>query len=305
MNCMRRISRVMPMFALLCGLLTTATLYAQEKGKEEPNAYPLRYNFTQGESVTYRVISLDSLVIWDVDPRTVIRQRVERITYRCDTILPEGYGMTMILEDVVVRERVDSLPWSMKTEHPWVGQPIRFLMGVDGNRLRLRDTLAYPGSMPGAPFQPMVIPHLGGVDTVSPGAGSIFDRDMWLLDNVYPPVKWQGGGLRKIRGVGDTLGHHAIVVELSETGQVWYSPPYTGKNSLTTHTVVNGSGTYWISLDAGYPVAGDHQLIGNITFTSTRPDGTEEERSGRQIISMIFSLDDLSSTLDSVFEETP
>ena len=299
MKGLRTLGYMLCLSLLLC---VGMTAHAQQK---EPNAYPLRYDFSQGESVTYRVISLDSLVIWDVDPRTVVRQRVERITYRCDTILPEGYGMTMILEDVLVRERVDTLPWSMKTEHPWVGRPIRFLMGEDGERIRLRDTLAFAGSMPGAPFQPLVIPHLGGADTVSPGAGSVFDRDMWLLYNVYPPVKWQGGGLRKILGAGDTLGHHSLVVELSETGQVWYSPPAFGQAQLTTHTVVNGGGKYWISQDAGYPVTGEYQLIGNITFTNTRGDGKEEQRTGRQIISMIFSLDDLSSALESVFEESP
>ena len=291
---MTLVKRTISILILFC--LALFSVQAQEK--PEQNAYPLRYDFSEGESVTYRVLSFDSLVIWDIDPRVVIRERVERITYRCDTILPEGYGMTMILEDVVVRERVDTLPWAMKTEHPWVGRPIRFLMNEDGKRIRLRDTMNSPGSMPGAPFQALVIPHLGGADTVSPGAGSVFDRSMWLLDNVYPPVQWNGGGLRKILGVGDTLEHHTIAVELSATGQVWYTPPTIGKEKLTTHIVVNGSGKYWISLDAGYPVTGEHQLIGNITFKN---EGTEEERTGRQIISMVFSLDDLSTTLDFSF----
>ena len=275
-----------------------AGIQAQEKNKSD--TYPLRYDFSEGESVTYRVVSLDSLVIWDVKPRTVIRERVERITYRCDTILPKGYGMTMVLEDVVVRERVDTLPWSKRTVHPWVGKPVRFLMGVDGERIRLRDTMDVPGSMPGAPFQALVIPHLGGVDTVSPGGGDIFEREMWLLDNVYPPVQWAGGGLRKILGVSDTLGHHAIAVELSETGQVWYAPPSGGGETIMTHTIVNGGGSYWISLDAGFPVTGEHHLIGNITFNN---EDTGEQRTGRQIINMIFALDDPTTALDSVFKE--
>ena len=294
-------------FGLLMTMLlgSVISLSAQEKKENDEGPYPLRYDFSPGESVTYRVISFDSLVIWDADPHTLVRQRVERVTYYCDTVLPEGYGMVMFLEDVVVRERVDTLPWAMKTEHPWVGKPIYFLMAEDGQRIRLRDTLDVPGSMPGAPFQPLLIPHLGGVDTVSPGAGSVFDRDMWLLDNVYPPVKWQGGGLRRILGIADTLGHKNMIVELSETGQVWYTPPVLGTDTLVTHTVLNGGGKYWISLDAGYPVMGEYQLMGNITFKRKKPDGEEDQRTGRQIISMMYSIDDLSSTLESLFEETP
>lgn len=168
---------------------------ATKKGEgHPPGSYVLRYRFSQGESVTYRVLSYDSIVIWDVEPRVLIRQRAEQVTYRCDTILPDGYGMTVTLGQAVVRERLDSLPWTIRTEHQLVGQPIRFLMKEDGERVRLRETPAVGGAMPGAPFQPLLIPHLGGVDTVSAGAGSVFEREMWLLDNVYPPVMWQGGG---------------------------------------------------------------------------------------------------------------
>lgn len=262
-------------------------------------SYVLRYKFTQGESVTYRVLSYDSIVIWDVEPRVLIRERAERVTYRCDTILQEGYGMTVILNQAVVRERLDSLPWTLRTEHQLVGQPIRFLMKEDGERVRLREAPHVVGSMPGAPFQPLLIPHLGGVDTVSAGAGSVFEREMWLLDNVYPPVKWQGGGFRKILGTADTLGHHTLVVEMSEVGQVWYTPPTLSQDTLITHTRVNGGGKYWIAFDKGYPVAGEYQLIGNITFTNSAND---KERTGRHTISMEFQVDTTAGDLRELFE---
>lgn len=273
-------------------------------GDAKPNArndsYVLRYDFSEGETVTYRVLSYDSIVIWDEAPRVLIRQRAERISYRCDTILPEGYGMTVTLEQAVVRERLDTLPWMVRTEHLWVDRPIRFLMKEDGERVRLRETPELSGSMPGAPFQPLLIPHLGGADTVSVGAGSVFEREMWMLDNVYPPIQWKGGTFRKILGTADTLGHPTLAVELSEVGQVWYTPPPVGTDTLVTHTRVNGGGRYWIDFDAGYPVTGEYQLIGNITFTNS----AGEERMGRHTISMEFQLDPLGNDLEELFEGT-
>lgn len=272
-----------------------------DDGKGE-DSYVLRYDFSQGESVTYRVLSYDSIVVWDHQPRVLIRERAERVNYRCDTVLPDGYGITVTLLDAVVREQFDTLPWVVRADHPWVGQPIRFLMGPDGDRIRLRDTLKVTGSMPGAPFQPLLVPALGGADTVSVGAGSVFERKMWLLDNVYPPVQWQGGVIRKILGTLDTLGHSTVVVELSETGQVWYTPPpLPGRSAedVVTHTRLNGGGQYWIDFDAGYPIAGDYQLIGNITFTNTE---TDEERLGRHTIFMAFQIDDGYDDLKDLFE---
>lgn len=264
-----------------------------------PGSYVLRYKFSRGESVTYRVLSYDSIVIWDAEPRVLIRQRAEQVTYRCDTVLPDGYGMTATLDQAVVRERLDSLPWTIRTEHQLVGQPIRFLMKEDGERVRLRETPAVGGSMPGAPFQPLLIPHLGGVDTVSAGAGSVFEREMWLLDNVYPPVMWQGGGMRKILGTADTLGRHTLVVELSEVGQVWYTPPTTTGDTLITHTRLNGGGRYWLAFDEGYPLTGEYQLVGNITFTNS---ATGKERLGRHTISMEFQVDTAGKDLEELFE---
>ena len=294
----------------LAFLFLTVSAYAQPDGGMElviggdrsDESYVLRYDLSQGENVTYRVVSYDSIVIWDHQPRVLIRERAERVNYRCDTILPDGYGMTVTLMEAVVREKFDSLPWVIRADHPFVGQPIRFLMGPDGERIRLRDTLEFAGSMPGAPFQPLLIPALGGADTVSVGAGSVFERKMWLLDNVYPPVQMQGGAIRKILGTQDTLGHPVVMIELSETGQVWYTPPpppgSTGEN-VVTHTRVNGGGRYWIDFEAGYPVAGDYQLIGNITFTNEQ---TDKERLGRHTIYMEYRIDDGYEDLKDLFE---
>lgn len=302
-------------FAVLTGLLCLipALLSAQEpmriaggegSGTSEKGGEPLvlRYDFSEGESVTYRLLSYDSIVVWDKAPKVLVRQRIERMTYRCDTILPEGYGMTLTLDDAVVREQFDSLPWMVRSDHPWIGKPVRFLMAPNGERLRLRDTMETHGSMPGAPFQPLLIPHLGRADTVSIGAGGVFERAMWLLDNVYPPVQWTGGAIRKIIKRADTLGHSTVLVELSETGQVWYNPPKLpggGGDEVETHTRVNGGGHYWIDFDQGYPVAGDYQLIGTITFIN-KANG--KERSGRHTMSTEFYIDDGYDDLLELFD---
>jgi hypothetical protein len=275
---------------------------ATDRGAGGSGAAALRYDFTQGESVTYRVLSYDSLMIWAEEPKILIRHRVERITYRCDTILPDGFGMTMTLNDVIVREKFDTLPWVTRTVHPWSGQSIRFLMAPDGMRLRLRDTLSAPGVMPGAPFQPLLLPHFGGTDSVGYDVSSVFDREMWLLENAYPPVLWKGAVMRKYLGGRDTLGQETVAIQLNETGQLWYMPPTLedGRTPLSIHTRLNGACDYLFAPDLGYPVAGSGYVIGDLTFGS--PDETDDPMQGRQIISMEFAVDQLSTDLMDVFD---
>lgn len=285
---MKRTTAPFLLLALLLAGLQTGT--AQQEA-----TWDLHYDLEQGESITYRVVSLDSIVVWTETPQILLRQRVERITYRVDTILPEGYGMRMTLDDVVVREQFDTLPWITREMHPWSGTSIYFLMDRQGRRIRLRDTLDAPGAMPGAPFQPLLIPHLGPRDTLSPGAASVFDRDMFLLENTYPPIEFTGGVLRKVLGTADTLGVATMKVQLNETGQVWFIPPPVDGRGIRMHARVNGTGHYFLGADGGFPVAGDYEMIGTLTLTDT---AGENERKGRQRISTIFHRDELGEDLD-------
>lgn len=298
------------MMSLKSGLIGIVTLLgllllvperaSAQSGERGGLAWEKGYDLEQGESVTYRVVSLDSIVIWREKPQLLLRQRVERITYRCDTVLPDGYGMSMTLNDVVIRERMDTMPWVTRDYHPWTGTAIYFVMDRQGERLRLRDTLDAPGVLPGAPFQPLLIPHLG------PGADNpqkknpMFDREMWLLENAYPPVQWKGSILRKVLGDADTLGRSTSAVQLNEVGQLWFFPKGpNGKEEISMHARLNGTGNYWIDFKEGYPVAGDYTMIANLTFADA--DG-KNQRFGRQVISMVYEIDqtgeDLTEFLD-------
>src|SRR5690606_13368834 len=123
---------------------------------------------------------------------------------------------------------------------------------------------------------------------------------MWLLENAYPPVKFTGGVLRKVLGPADTLGHHTANVELNETGQLWYIPPPSmNGQEIRMHSRINGTGHYLIDFSQGFPVAGDYEMIANLTLT----DGEgKNERAGRQRISMIFHVDELQEDLDLFME---
>jgi hypothetical protein len=221
-------------------------------------------------------------------------------------VLPEGYGVTMTLNDVVIRERIDSMPWQVKTYYPWVDVPIRFLMTETGKRVRLRATPKRPGSMPGAVFQPLLFPHFGPVDSIAPGEGDVFDRSMYLLDNIYPPVQWNGGFLRKGGSYLDTTGVRILGIQLSETGQVWHIP---GANSdddvdsarmlgVKTHAVLNGGGTYWFDASRGMPIGGEYQMIANLTLTDQK---SGKERKGRQLIFTQYREADSLGSVDELF----
>lgn len=295
-------NRYLPILLLLAVATIVPSAGSLSADPPSDDTWLLRYDFEPGEEVTYRVVSFDSITIWTAGvPRYMLRERAERMTYGCDTILPDGYGMWMRLDDVVVREKLDTLPWMMRSGHAWVGETIYFVMTPQGERLRLRDTLDRPGTLPGAPFQPTVLPHIGNQDSMSGGAGGVFDRKMWLLENSYPPSYWQGGVMRKMLGAGDTLGHTTAALQLNEVGQLWYLPPPVGdQHPLEIHTRLNGAGIYHFDFEAGYPVAGDYSMIANLAFNED-PEG--RERIGRQIISMVFHIEEPGTSLHDLFEE--
>ncbi len=250
----------------------------------------LEYRFTPGQEITYRVLSTDSIVLFDETPFVIQRQRIEHITFRCDTILPDGYGMTVVMNQYVAREKMDTMPEVTLTSHQWLDREIKFLMSPYGERIRLRDYQEGDGVAPGEQFQPLLLPFIGDNLNTYIGASDLFELKHWLLDNVYPPVEWIGGVFRVVKGYGETLGVKTYSIELSETGHVEYlppSPPGMEGHETVIQTVVNSSHSLEFAYKAGFPVAGKVNLIGNLTFKNNTSDA---EMSGRHFMTVEYSI---------------
>lgn len=268
-------------FLLLLSLLSFATptvLHAQEREGG------IRYQFTPGEEIRYRIIAVDSIVMYDRLQKNLARRRVEIVRYRCDSILPDGnYLMTVEWTDYAATERLDTLPEIIRTTHPWIGHPRTFIMSPTGHRIDMVRYDRFHGSAPGGPFAPLAIPFLG--DSVAVHGNDVFTNKQWLFDNVFPPVGWSGTTYRNLQGKIDTLGEMLDDIELTETAAVQYKPAGL-PDSIVTHSRINGAGRYFVSSSKGYPVGGTYDLIADVTLTNAHG----EEIQGRHVMSTIFEL---------------
>ena len=262
------------LFGSICDLQSQAAL----------DTVRLRYHFSPGETVTYRVVSRDSIVMLDSARRTFANERVEIIEYRCDTVLVDGYVMTMTLKEYAATESMNGIPPVTRTSHPWVGRPVTFLMGPTGNREResLLEMTTEPGVAPGGPFAPLLLPVLGDSNS-HVGASNTRKHGYWLFDNVYPPVYWEGMTFRVVPGRGNTTAGDVVVVTMSDVATVAYKLPGTDVLSLT---IVNGAGTYNLSPKLGYMTGGLYELVGRISIkVPSRPEIT-----GRHTMTMAFEM---------------
>ncbi len=275
----------------LLGLLMQLPAMAQQD-QSGYDSVQIRYDFTPGKSVLYRVISYDSVMVYGGHQRKIVRERVEMVRYTCDSLVGGDYAMTATLEAYGASERRDDQPPVTLVDDPWVGRRISFIMTPFGQRTKLltTDSLAEPGTAPGAPFKPLLLPYMGGEHAHIGSSGS-FRFDQMMVENVYPPVTLHGTSFRIIPGRADTLGQKTIQLGFSDVGNVTYNLQFgKGKDgedlSLKSETVVNASGQYYLAPALGYMAGGQYVLYGDFTMTLS----TGGESKGRHIISMIYSI---------------
>ncbi len=260
---------------------------AQDQALDTVN---LAYHFTRGQQVTYRVVTQDSIVLWDSVPRVLTAQRVEVIAVRCDDILPEGFVMSEKLVDYVATESRPGVAQVVRRTHPWVGRTVRFLMSRSGERLKLVQTDSTQQMAPCGPLRTEIMPDL--FDSITwVGASKNFESAYWSFDNSYPPVYWKGHVFRVVSDRKDTMGTSAIAVDLSRVGRIDYRMP---GSPITNAAVINGAGTFYFSPELGHIVAGDASMIANLTLS--RDDAWSI--TGRQVLSMTFSQVEPSDATD-------
>jgi len=278
----------------LLSLVALSVIITAKQGYAQPAADGVRYHFMAGDAVRYRVVAVDSIVIFDRVWRTLTRRRAEIVTYRCDSVLPNGnYLITVSTDQYAATERLDTLGEVTRTSHPWVGHPRTFVMSTTGRRLDMVRYERLVGSAPGGPFAPLPIPHLG--DTIVARGNDVFTNKQWLFDNVYPPVGWDGTTYRQNNGLIDTLGEKLHDMLLTETATVYYRA-VGGPDTLLTESRINGSGRYLLSLTRGYPVWASYDLIADIDLRNAHGETVQ----GRHAMSTIIEL----YTDDTPIEDT-
>lgn len=258
-----------------------------DSSQMELDSVLLRYQFKPGQEVRYRSLSYDSIMIFSRTNRLIVRERTEVVRYRCDSIVPDGYAMTMTVMSYIATERADTLPAVIRDTHPWVGRYISVVISPTGKRLRLIPSAtpqAY-GTAPGAPFQPLLLPELGPEHSFV-GETRGMRTDPLLLENVYPTLQCSNTSIRATEARVDTLGQQTVRIAFSDAGNVVYSITHPDNQKVTTQTAVNAAGHYYFAPKEGRVVGGSYVTFGNITFETS----TGQRATGRHIIGMEYWL---------------
>lgn len=268
-------------------ILASAPLCAQSSraGGRPPggalDTVRLLYDLDPGESVTYRVVTYDTLYFQGGNEFLQAAERSYHVTYRCDSVTRDGIAMSMIFEGYAAREWRDSLPPITRTSHPWTNRSFAFLMNSDGRRIRFISALDTPGVAPSGPFQPMLLPFLGS-EWSYVGASNTFELNHWLLDNVMPSILFSGSVFRTVAARRDTLGVPTIELTFAEAGRATYK----AENGTETLAIVNTESIIWHSPMLGVAVAGE--LHSGDKLQLRAPDGSAAD--GVQLVSTYFQM---------------
>lgn len=276
-------------FAVLVCILFAATLspsFAQERAAGatpaagQPEPITVLYDFTPGESVWYEVATYDTLLLNGANQLLQTAEREYTVSFTCDSLVRDGFAMTMRSHAYSSRERRDTLPSTTRTSHSWLRRPLSFVMRYDGRRVRFITQIDTPSVAPGGPFQPLLLPFVGEPRALT-GKSETFKESHWLLDNASPPVLWTGSMFRSIEKRVDSAGMPTLELAFAETGRARYEPA----NGVSTEAVTNASSRHWFAPMLGFPVAGEVHAIYNLTMSTPRGDGE-----GRQIVNTVYHI---------------
>lgn len=281
-----------PSFHSLPFLIVLLSLYAAGQLSAQGNdpAHLLRYRFKAGDSVVYRVHAVDSIGLFDVHRRTVMRERISIISYHCDSVLADGsYIMSWRYHAYGATERIDTLPPVTRETHPWVGRTATFRMTPGGLRTTMYRWDKTSEASPGGPMEPLALPWIGddSVKFTYPGNTSYSGKN-WLFENSFPPALFDGIMMRSADPIADTAGRRVLPIELSTAGTIAYVTG-RGEDSILTQAVIQSGGTYKLGVKEGYPLAGQIDLIARLKLTITHDD-EQKVIDGRHTITTVFEL---------------
>lgn len=279
-------SRILIYLVALAAVFVSTRAVAQPMRPDDQRSLDtidLIYGFDVGESVTYRVVTNDTLVLYGANTVMQAAERSYVVSYTCDSLVYDGYIMTMRYGGYVAREWRDSLPTVTRTSHPWTERSYTFLMTPDGRRVRLLNSIDVSSAAPAGPFQPLLLPYIGDRWTYV-GSSQAFDIAHWLIDNVAPAVLSTGTTFRAVTGRQDILGLATIGISITDAARAKYEPD----DGRSTSAIINSESHYWFSPLLGFPVAGELVTMNKLEMRAR--DGAEAE--GRQIIHTTFGMID-------------
>jgi len=237
--------------------LETLPVYPQllpndSTGIKKKDTVCFKLAFHAGDTLTYSIVSMDSIVINYGAPLKKVRN--ELLSVVCDSVSKKGtFFLSLELLDFIGYESSDGEKEVERKETPWKGRIVQIEIDSVGNRLSWSVDDSTVGAMStGGAFQPYLFFYFKepckGVD------------ETWMVqtldelpENGFPVPLLKQSSLFRARKDIDTLGEKCSSFEFIKTGQGSINVIDEKTNLLVT-SIINSFGIYDISQVRNIPV---------------------------------------------------
>jgi len=246
-----------------------------------------KYNFQRGDTLVYRVVGYDSVIV-DFDT-PLLRNRFERWVVICDSTNKSGsIFLTITLVDYLAFESKGGVDNIRRETSPWLQRKVQIEIDTLGNRLAYSmDDPAAGAVAPGGSFQPtLFLPFTESCKKVNQ-SWLVSEYEYDLPENGNPPGTARSTFLFRVGENLDTLNEASKRFQYVETAQT-YLELVTNNENMKYSAVINAAGVLTFSQKYGIP---NH-------FHSTREQKlTIESSDGRKkpawhYIEVFYTLDD-------------
>ncbi len=213
-----------------------------------PETLCVRYRFTPGDTLVYRIEAHDSILIGQEVP--LRRERYETLWVLCDSVGSDGaYWLRRIASDFLARERMDTLQ-SLRPESPCTHRSVVLQLDSLGHRLGGEPLPEAPVVCSGGPFQlPLLVPLSRHCPRIH--ESWLVQDTVELWENGTPAPRLIRTALLRMFPRLDTLGYRCTAIEYVTTGTGWFARDST----LSARAVVNSFGRLLLA-DEGIPIWG-------------------------------------------------
>ncbi len=211
-----------------------------------------KYSFEKGDTLTYSIVSMDSIAINFGAP--LIKSRNELLMVVCDSVSTRGsFFLTLELIDYVGFENYGASSNKEIKETPWKGRSVQIEIDSLGKRLSWSVDDSTKGAMStGGAFQPYLFFWFKESCKIVDETWMVQSMDE-LPENGIPVPAMNQSTLFRARKNLDTLNEKCSSFEFIKTGQGSVRVN-DGKTSMLVSSIINSFGVLDISIEKKIPV---------------------------------------------------
>ncbi|NQW30432.1 MAG: hypothetical protein HQ472_07965 [Ignavibacteria bacterium] len=249
-----------------------------------------RYVFFAQDTLTYRIETADSVLIFGAQP--LIKKRVERIRVVCDSVTSSGNYVLKTTLIYVSEKQFANGDTTERITHPWLGRTISITIDSLGKRIAAQTLEQRVSPSPGGVFAPILFASLG--ESCGRQNQSWITQDTFsVVENGFPAPAVSVMNLWRVIDNVDTLnGRYAQLQYTQNALGTAVVPVDAGGSPLTTRAVINAYGKYSFDRVRHVPF----HLFATAEVKLEFLFGADVAQKGTHLISTNFHLEEIRST---------